>query len=65
MTLQKLLEKLGANGDYYTECKVFGEEATLIVKEYWYHKEEKKVTFNIKEKIKEEVIETLKPYFKK
>mgnify|MGYP000871490473 FL=1 len=65
MTLQKLLEKLGSNTDYYTECSVFGSNITLIVKEYWYHREEKKVTFNIKEKIKEEVIEELKPYIKK
>lgn len=63
MTLQELLLRLSKNKDYYADCFCIDGYMTITIKEYWYHREEIKVTINLTEELKEEDIEKLTPYF--
>ena len=63
MTLQKLLLKLSKNKDYSVKCFCSDGICHITIEEYWYHREEIRVTINLTEELQEEDIEKLTPYF--
>lgn len=63
MVLQELLLELSKNKSYYVETGSFDGHITIIVKEYWHHREELRTNFSLSEPIPQETIEKLKKFF--
>lgn len=47
MTLQELLLALSKNTDYVTHCTCYDGECKIIIKEYWYHRDELKQNISL------------------
>lgn len=64
MTLQKLLLKLSKNKDYSVECFCVDGLCRIVIKEYWYHREELKQDISLAPgQIEKHILARFEPFF--